>query len=373
MIDYFRANPKFISFVAAISFLATSCSSFRGASHSSGATIDCVIAPATAEYPRNSEGDVVALKDGTLLAAWSRMSGRQDEATADIAGATSCDGGRTWSVPFVLQENIGKMNVMSVSFLRVHSGDILFFFLVKNSLSDLKLFVRRSTDEARTWSRPVVVTPEPGYFIMNNARAIQLKSGRILCPISFGENLGVKGFHLRTFVYYSDDNGHTWHRGKTESTCPKRGAMEPGLVELKDHRVLQIIRTELGEMWHSISDDGGITWSPAKPFGVVSPESPATVARMPNKRDLLLIYNPSIANGISQMKARTPLVASISHDEGKTWSPAKPIESDARTSFSYVSVTFNKGGALLTYYVEPHGTGKLSWKFKSIPVEWFRD
>lgn len=218
-----------------------------------------------------------------------------------------------------------------------------------------------------------MVTPEAGYFIMNNARTIQLKSGRILCPISFSENLGVKNFRLRTFVYYSDDDGRTWQRGKTELECPKRGAMEPGLVELKNHNVLQIIRTEVGEIWHSISTDGGITWPPAKPFGIVSPESPATIARMPNKRDLLLIYNPSISNGISQMKARTPLVASISHDEGKTWSAPKAIESDPNVSFSYVSVTFDKGRVLLTHYVEPHGSGKLSWKFKSIPLEWFRE
>ena len=33
--------------------------------------------------------------------------------------------------------------------------------------------------------------------------------------------------------------------------------MEPGLVELRDGRVLQIIRTQLGRIYRSFSGDGG--------------------------------------------------------------------------------------------------------------------
>src|SRR5262245_36987515 len=117
---------------------------------------ETVIAPATQTHPRQSEGDIVVLKDGTLLAAWSEFVGRADEAKGHVAAAKSVDGGRTWGAPFVLQENKGKMNVMSVSFLRLRSGEILFFYLLKNSLSDLKVMVRRSNDEAKTWSTPEV-------------------------------------------------------------------------------------------------------------------------------------------------------------------------------------------------------------------------
>lgn len=311
------------------------------------------------------------LKDGTLLAAWSDFSGGPaDHAQAEISAARSVDGGRTWSTPFVLQENIGKQNVMSVSFLRARSGDILFFFLEKNSSSDLKLLVRRSRDETRSWSAPLVVTPGPGYHIMNNARAIQLKSGRILCPISFCEDIGGREYRLRNFIYFSDDDGRTWDRSADVVECAKRGAMEPGLVELKNRTVLQIIRTQLGEIWFSLSPDGGNKWSPAAPFGIESPESPSTVSRMPDGK-LLLIYNPDNKTGMNHMNARTPLAGAISSDEGKTWSRPKIIEGSAEATYAYVSVTYLRNRVLLTYYFAPNGTKQLSLKFKSIPLDWF--
>ena len=48
--------------------------------------------------------------------------------------------------------NEGKMNTMSVSLLRLESGRIALFYLRKNSLSDCRLYMRTSSDEAKTWS-----------------------------------------------------------------------------------------------------------------------------------------------------------------------------------------------------------------------------
>jgi len=328
--------------------------------------IETLIAPASATHPRHSEGDILVLKDGTLLAAWSDFTGGPDDhATASISAAKSQDGGRTWGRPFLLQENVGRNNVMSVSLLRTRSGEILFFFLVKNSNTDLKLVVRRSTDDARSWSEPVTITREPGYHIMNNARAIQLKSGRILCPISSSVNISTRKELLRNFIYFSDDNGRTWQRSEDVIDCPKRGAMEPGLVQLKDGHLLQIIRTQMGQIWYSLSTDGGNKWTQPGPFGVVSPESPSTIGRMPGRGELLLIYNPNVT-------ARTPLVCSLSRDEGKTWSAPKIIEASAEATYAYTSLTFHRDRALLTYYVAPNGTNRLSLKFKSIPLSWLR-
>ncbi len=284
---------------------------------------------------------------------------------------------------------------MSVSFLRAKSGEILFFFLVKNSDSDLKVFVRReregeSESERKApedwrsprrfatnyaniiWGDPEVVTAEAGYHIMNNGRVVQLKSGRILCPVSFYGSGGWHGAHLQDVMFFSDDDGHTWQRGKGVVDCPKRGAMEPGVVELKDGRVLQVVRTQMGQVWFAFSSDQGDTWTEAAPSGIVSPEAPSTIKRLPKTGELVLIYNPSIEHGISGMKSRTPLVASISKDEGKTWSKPKMIESDLNLTYAYTSLTFVGDRALLSYYVSAGGISQSSLKFKSIPVEWFR-
>ena len=47
-----------------------------------------VVCPASPENPRNSEADIVELKDGTLLLAWSRFR-RRDDATAVTAKLTA--------------------------------------------------------------------------------------------------------------------------------------------------------------------------------------------------------------------------------------------------------------------------------------------
>ncbi len=208
---------------------------------SSSAPFETILALASAAHPRQTEGDIVVLKGGTLLAGWSDFSGSgADHSTAEISAAISRDGGRSWSQPYTLQPNIGKQNVMSASFLRSRtSQEVLFFFLVKNSDSDLKVYVRRSSDEAQSWGAPVVVTPGPGYHIMNNARVVQLRSGRIICPVCWSEDVSRRGIPLRNLMFFSDDDGRTWTRGKGMVDCPKRGAMEPGVVELKDGRLLQ--------------------------------------------------------------------------------------------------------------------------------------
>ena len=122
--------------------------------------ISSFIAEATIEHPRNSEGDIVVLRNGALFAAWSQFyGGAQDHAPARIVAVKSTDCGRTWSTPTTIQENQGKANVMSVSLLRSASGDVLFFYLIKNSLSDLKAYRRRSTDDTQTWSEPLLITP----------------------------------------------------------------------------------------------------------------------------------------------------------------------------------------------------------------------
>jgi len=351
--------------------LAGCATSHRDPRDGSAEIVETFLAQATETHPRQSEGDIIALRNGKLLAAWTDFSGGPaDHATAVISAAKSNDGGRTWGERFVLQENIGKQNVMSASLLRLHSGEILFFFLQKNSQTDLKVLVRRSRDDAQRWSAPQVVTPGAGYHIMNNARAIQLKSGRILCPISFCEDIFSRECRLRNFVYLSDDGGRTWRRSADVVECEKRGAMEPGLVELKNGNVLQIIRTQLGQIWFSISTDGGNKWSAPKPFGVESPESPSTIARTPNGK-LLLVYNPNNPPGVSHVNARTPLVGALSDDEGRTWSTPKVIEPSPDATYAYTSLTFQGDRVLLSYYFAPNGTKQFSLKFKSIPLTWF--
>ena len=110
------------------------------------------------ENPRNSEGSFVRLKSGRVLFYYSQFyGGSADESPARIAGIHSEDGGRTWSQPEVVLENSAGNNVMSVSLLRLASGKLAFFYVLKNSWLDCRPYVRFSTDESATWSEPKLI------------------------------------------------------------------------------------------------------------------------------------------------------------------------------------------------------------------------
>ena len=341
-------------------------------SFSSAEIIEATIAPATEANRRNTEGDIVVLRDATLFAAWSEFyGGNSDDSSARIVAARSTDAGRTWSERFVLQENMGRQNVMSVSLIRSQSGDILMFFGVKNGPDDLHFYTRRSEDDTKTWSEPVRIGDHDGYFVMNNDRVIQLKDGRLLAPMAFTEKVWTSSEAFRTVVYYSDDDGRGWTLSPTKLEAPKRGAMEPGLLEMPDGRILQIIRTQTGMIWHSYSSDRGKTWSEAIPWTMAAPESPSTLIHMPASDDLLLIYNPDVNLAAGHSGARTPLVGAVSRDDGKTWSEPKIVEPDPEATYAYTSATVGGDRILLTYY---YAKDRLySLRFKSIPADYFRE
>jgi len=331
-----------------------------------------IVCPASADNPRNSEASVALLDDGRLLLAYTHFyGGAADHAAAFIAGKTSSDGGRTWSQHFEIVANDADQNVMSASLLRLRSGALALFFLRKNSDSDLHAYVRKSHDEGGSWGDEARATTIPGYHCVNNDRVIQLASGRVLVPSSHSPDWRRDG-HFRNICFHSDDEGATWRAGATYLDLPRRGAMEPGLVELEDGRILQIIRTQLGRIYRSFSDDAAVTWTDPEPTDIVSPEAPATITRLPSTGDLLLIWNDNHEAGTPLEGRRCPLTSAISRDEADTWTAQRNLETDDRFDYAYVSAAFpDDETALLTYWVNDRSAQRISLKVARVPIAWF--
>ena len=152
---------------------------------------------------------------------------------------------------------------------------------------------------------------------------------------------------------------------------PKRGAMEPEVVELKDGRVLMIVRTQLGIIAAVRSSDGGETWGAPVSLDVKAPEAPATLRRIPSTGDLLLIWNNTYTAGAGHGGKRTPLTAAISSDEGMVWRNVRNLETDKSKTFAYTSVTFVRDRVVLSYWESGPAAGQLSTRFRSLPVSWF--
>ncbi|MGV8090499.1 MAG: sialidase family protein [Mangrovibacterium sp.] len=323
-----------------------------------------LLTPGT-DNPRNSEGSFVTLKDGRILFVYSHYTGdsSSDHAPAFLAGRYSADGGKTWTMEDeIIVPNEGGMNVMSVSLLRLQNGDIALFYLRKDSKEDCIPQIRISKDEAKSWSEAVpCITDKKGYFVLNNDRVIQLKNGRLIMAVALHSTPdGEWKKQGDLYTYYSDDNGQTWLSGAKVPNTTGIITQEPGLIELKDGRIMMYIRASKGFQQLSFSSDRGETCSHIEASNIPSPLSPATIEKIPETGDWLLVWNNNDGSNPEMKDKRTPLTTAISKNEGKTWKFIKNIHDDPDGWYCYTAIHFvDKKNILLSYCAgnRSQGTG----------------
>ncbi|QDT19723.1 sialidase family protein [Gimesia chilikensis] len=326
-----------------------------------------LLVKATKELPRHGEGSLLTLDNGRLLLVytqWYHGTGN-DHDPARLVEIHSDDGGKTWSPPQTVQENIGKMNVMSASLVKTTSGKILLLYIRIDSNRFANLWYKESTDLGASWSEPKQLSHgKQGLIFAVNSAAIRLKSGRILLAAYGSPSAWQKDEHFVSFSYYSDDEGQTWHRSDNQVDCPLRGAMEPEIEQLSDGRILMLIRTQTTRMYRSFSQDGGQTWSPAEKTDIVHPEAPMLLQRIPGeKAPLILIWNNAVVPGADHQGPRTPLTLGLSYDDGTTWGKLINIEDNSKGSYCYASMDFRDDTLHLVYY----GPGGL--RYRTIPLQ----
>lgn len=337
------------------------------------------------QHPRLSEGAFVTLKSGTIVFLFTRFrGGAADHSPADLVRIDSRDGGRTWDPEQrLVVENPGAGNVMSVSLLRLRSGRLALFYLVKHSLLDCRPVVRFSDDEAQTWSDPRSVTTASGYFVLNNDRVIQLASGRLIVPLALHRSRGddptnYKQWDSRGIAVWclSDDDGKTWREAEDWWTLPVRsttGLQEPGVVEVADGRLFSWARTDQGWQFGCMSDDGGNHWTPPERTELASPVSPASIKRLPGSNDLLALYNDHSGKFEFPKGKRTPLVAALSTDGGQTWPRRKLMEADAEGWFCYTAIHFTDEAVLLAYCAGDPKVGRLNrTRIRRVSLAWLK-
>jgi len=306
---------------------------------------------------RNSEAAIISLKDGSLLLGWTEFYGANaaDHGPARLRGKASVDGGRTWGESCTMVENDGGCNVMEVNFIRLKNGDLALFYCQKNTEStDCRVIMRTSKDEGRTWGPAKQLSPEGKYTGLTNGRCIRLKTGRIVLEAWEGGT---------SYCYLSDDEGQTWRESQRVKPTPGE-CWEPVAIELKDGRVMMLLRTQLGGQYKALSKDGGETWSEPEPTPLVGTAAPASLSRIPATGDLLVIWNHNPG-----AKTRNPLTSAVSKDEGETWELFRNIEDELSGAWAYPAVTWADGGALLTYFEYVSQGERLL--LNVIPAAWF--
>lgn len=346
----------------AITFLACACDADEPefAARQSAATaasdllfedVHVVSLPREQHGYRGALGDLVQLKDGRLLAAFSPPN-----PAGAIQACYSSDLGKTWDKPFTLvpapRTSPGKDLYMLPGFVRLSNGDILLSYMYVSQIRPFYFaptFYRRSIDEGKSWGDQLLLTPAANDNQVHNDKLVQLSSGRLITPVA--HELDGSGDDHRGYIsysFYSDDNGYSWRKSDNEINMLPVEAQEPHVVELKDGRLMMLMRTYHRYVARAYSTDQGVTWSKgeAVPELVLSANSSAiNVTRIPRTGDLLLVRTTAGEGG-----RRTPFVATISQDEGKTWIKERVIAGDPDEDYGYPSITFVDDLVLIFYH-----------------------
>jgi len=254
----------------------------------------------------------------------------------------SIDEGRTWDTPVPLvrsKKPDGCIN-LSVGLTRLRDGTLLYpccdtKITRKWDQHEADLLILRSHDHGATWSDPVPIYTdviEPFAY----GRIIELRNGDLLCPI-WGKRQSDEPW--RTGLVRSRDGGQTWgehvtigYDPHTRIPLPQNDAVhcagfnEATLVELPDGPILAVLRQQgvgpdIRQMFQSLSQDGGLTWSEPQPMSLwgTSPSLHLTVSGL-----LLLGYRNHKGN--PQGLAAPGVGISLSQDFGATWTEHRLLD-----------------------------------------------
>lgn len=329
---------------------------------------------------------IVVTKKGTVLAYSEARKTEKggDWSTIDIVMKRSTDGGRTWSAQQKIAEVDGPKQRNPVILATGHaspddltynnpvaiadrSGDIHFVF----NLEYMRAFYMRSTDDGRTWSKPVEITyafekfrPEYDWKVLATGpgHGIQLRSGRLLIPVWLSTSKLGPHKPSVTATVYSDDKGKTWKRGDiaVPDRDPWLSPNETAAVELADGRVMLNSRSVSKQQRRivTVSPDGATGWSaPQFEDELLEPICMAGMVRYSTRknggRDRLLFSNPHNLersdgkNEPGTSRDRKNVAVHLSYDEGQTW-PVRRVIEPGWSAYSDMAVA--KDGTILLLY-----------------------
>lgn len=322
-------------------------------------------APQTIPY-EGRMGWSARLPDGRLM-CWY-VEGKEGEDPKIVFDETltqkafarySSDNGSTWSEPQLLFEypkGPGSYTGQVILCDRdggSHLFGYQFFRWDPDNYDNAKspLYHVMSTDGGKTWTPPAFCDFRYQYTGAVNS-VIQLKSGRILVPVSGLSRQATSKF-IST-VSMSDDGGKTWRVSKGECAvttgggAQESGAVEPIVIELKDGRVWMFIRTQGGYLYESFSSDGGDTWTAPVPSRFVASNAPAAFLRLRDGR-LLLVW-PNSMGPAAVSYDRQVLCAAISDNDGRTWKGYREVARigyDAQGQVAYPWLVEASDGSVL--------------------------
>lgn len=317
------------------------CTIFTGTLHaapaSDGLEQTDVWVSGTDDYHTYRIPAIVTSTKGTVLAfCEGRKTSRSDTGKIDLLLKRSTDGGRTWSAQQVIWSDGENVCGNPAPVVDQITGDIWLLttwnlgsdherdIMAGTSKDTRRVFATRSSDDGRSWSKPVEITdavkkPHWRWYATGPVNGIQLTrgphKGRLVIPANHSDHSDPDKHPYRAHVIYSDDHGKTWKLGGIEEDMTN----ESTIVELSDGALLHNMRSYHKKNQRAVatSRDGGLTWSPVKlDETLVEPVCQASILRYtwPARGDKsrILFSNPASTR-------REKMTVRLSADEGATW------------------------------------------------------
>lgn len=197
------------------------------------------------------------------------------------------------------------------------------------------------TDGGETGGRTVTKVSDIGSIMIKPP--VFVRDGKRIVVAAHG-GVTPKG----SYTYVSDDDGLTWKQSNTVTVPDHKGggfhqgirwnhgAVEPTVIELNDGRLWMLVRTPHDVHYESFSDDGGLTWSEARPSQFYGTITMPTLGRLADGRMLLFWCNTTplpelpTANGVwdDVFTNRDVTHIAISDDDGATWTGFRELSMD---------------------------------------------
>jgi sialidase-1 len=308
----------------------------------------------------------VTTKKGTLLAVYDiRYNGAKDlQEHIDIGLSRSTDGGRTWQRmrrPISYGEAGGLPSAQNGAgdpaiLIDRETGDAWIASIWAHGMGrgtawwstvpglspdyTAQLVLSRSTDDGRTWSAPVSVTPQLkdsawAFFFEGPGRGITTSDGTLVFAMQYTDFDAGRTPHAG--ILYSRDHGRTWQR----HAAAKDSVTEAQVAELSDGTLMLNMRDNRGG-FRSVATtrDLGRTWTehPSSRSALREPVCMASLIAVKADenvlgRHILLFSNPDTVDG------RNHITIKASLDDGLTWKPVNQVLLDEDEGWGYSCLT----------------------------------
>lgn len=331
-------------------------------------------------------GMLYEYRPGEFLAAWF---GGEFESSSDSVILTSkyIKEKGTWSQPKVTV-NVYKHAAGNPRIFRGPDNALWLIVPInygKWCAGGSELFLKRSFDDGESWTDLERFCPE--YKVLGKNKPIRLTNGTWIIPLEY-EPAGDVCF------LYSDDNGSNWNMSNVDSGDAYLD--QPTVVENPDSSLLAYMRSWDGLIFQTRSKDFGKTWTKAEPTALRNNNSGIDMTILKSGK-LILAHNPTALGsrgdvvlygdpkkvpvrylipafqdyisdlvfdedhqmmdfsekegryGYPSWGPRTPLVLSVSDDNGNHWHQGIVLE-DKPGEYSYPCVIQDSAGLIHVFY-----------------------